>query len=124
MAPLIWEMYQHLKQQGTIDELDLRVIPGISAFQKAASVLGAPIGYDICIISLSDLMTPWEKIEKRIEAFGAGSPEGCFFEVEPSNTHYMLVRIARPLLYRGVCEMGDFGHESEKVGFVLPQQLC
>lgn len=68
MAPLIWEMYLQLKQEGAVEELDLRVIPGISAFQKAASLLGAPIGHDICIISLSDLMTPWEKIEKRIKA--------------------------------------------------------
>lgn len=68
MAPLIWEMYLQLKQEGAVEELDLRVIPGISAFQKAASLLGAPIGHDICIISLSDIMTPWEKIEKRIKA--------------------------------------------------------
>ena len=68
MAPLIWEMYLHLKKEGAVEELDLKVIPGISAFQKAASVLGAPIGHDMCIISLSDLMTPWEKIEKRIKA--------------------------------------------------------
>ena len=68
MAPLIWEMYLHLKGEGMAEELDLQVIPGISAFQKAASLLGAPIGHDLCIISLSDLMTPWEKIEKRIKA--------------------------------------------------------
>ena len=61
MAPLIWEMK---RERGS--DVEIEVLPGISAFQKAASLLGAPIGHDLCIISLSDLMTPWETIEKRL----------------------------------------------------------
>ena len=68
MAPLIYEMKK--ERNSTIE---VEVLPGISAFQKAASLLGAPIGHDFCIISLSDLMTPWEKIEKRI--FAAASAD-------------------------------------------------
>ena len=52
MAPLIYEMAEAKGSDITIETL-----PGISAFQKAASLLGAPIGHDTCIISLSDLMT-------------------------------------------------------------------
>lgn len=63
MAPLVWEMK---REKGS--EVTIEVLPGISAFQKAASLLGAPIGHDFCVISLSDLLTPWEKIEKRIRA--------------------------------------------------------
>ncbi|MEG1089361.1 MAG: precorrin-3B C(17)-methyltransferase [Bacteroidales bacterium] len=63
MAPLIWEM----RKDSSVN-IDIEVLPGISAFQKAASLLGAPIGHDMCIISLSDLMTPWKVIEKRIKA--------------------------------------------------------
>ncbi len=63
MAPLIMEMKYQLESS-----VEVVVLPGISAFQKAASLLGAPIGHDLCIISLSDLMTPWEVIERRIEA--------------------------------------------------------
>ena len=63
MAPLVYEM---LKKKGV--DAEVEVIPGISAFQKAASLLGAPIGHDFCVISLSDLMTPWAVIEKRIKA--------------------------------------------------------
>ena len=63
MAPLIWEMQRERQQP-----VDIVTIPGISAFQKAASLLGAPIGHDLCIISLSDLMTPWARIERRIDA--------------------------------------------------------
>lgn len=63
MAPLIYEMAEELKS-----DIEIEVLPGISAFQTAASILGAPIGHDFCIISLSDLMTPWAKIERRIIA--------------------------------------------------------
>ena len=68
MAPLIYEM----KRQQGADDIEVMTLPGISAFQKAASLLGAPIGHDLCIISLSDLMTPWERIERRIRAAAVG----------------------------------------------------
>jgi len=64
MAPLIMEMYAKAES----DDVDVEVLPGISAFQAAAARLGAPISHDFCVISLSDLMTPWEKIEARINA--------------------------------------------------------
>lgn len=63
MAPLVWEMK---KEHGS--NVEITSLPGISAFQMAASLLGAPVGHDFCVISMSDLMTPWEKIEKRIFA--------------------------------------------------------
>lgn len=63
MAPLVYEMLLAKKIDAEVE-----VIPGISAFQKAASLLGAPMGHDFCVISLSDLMTPWSLIEKRIKA--------------------------------------------------------
>ena len=65
MAPLIYEM---AKEKALENDIDIVSLPGISAFQKAASLLGAPVGHDFCVISLSDLMTPWSKIEKRIVA--------------------------------------------------------
>lgn len=63
MAPLVYEM-AHERHSN----VEIEVVPGISACQEAASLLGAPLGHDQCIISLSDLMTPWEVIEKRIRA--------------------------------------------------------
>lgn len=54
-------------------ELDIEAIPGITAASGGASLLGAPLMGDWCSISLSDLMTPWEEIERRLEAAaGAG----------------------------------------------------
>lgn len=63
MAPLVYEMLRDRES-----DIEVEVIPGISAFQKAASLLGAPMGHDFCVISLSDLMTPWAVIERRIKA--------------------------------------------------------
>lgn len=54
------------------DGEDVEVIPGITASSAAASVLGAPIMHDNCNISLSDLMTPYELIKKRIEMAAEG----------------------------------------------------
>lgn len=63
MAPLLWE----LKQMNHSD-VEIEVVPGISAMFAAAAKLGAPLGHDFCSISLSDLLTPWDRIEKRINA--------------------------------------------------------
>lgn len=53
-------------------EVDLEVVPGITAALSGASVLGAPLGNDFCVISLSDLLTPKEQIEKRLRAAALG----------------------------------------------------
>ncbi len=52
--------------------IDLVVEPGVSAMQAAAARAGAPLGHDFCAISLSNLLTPWEVIERRLTAAGAG----------------------------------------------------
>lgn len=49
-------------------DVEIVVLPGVSAAFSGAAVLGAPITHDLAIISLSDLLTPWEKIEKRVRA--------------------------------------------------------
>lgn len=57
----------------------VNVIPGISAFQAAAARAGALIGHDFCCISLSDLLTPWEVIEKRVKAAAEGDFVVAFY---------------------------------------------
>ncbi|MGW4527754.1 precorrin-2 C(20)-methyltransferase [Amycolatopsis sp. NPDC004378] len=49
----------------------VRVVPGVTAAQAAASRVGAPLGHDYCVLSLSDRLKPWEIIEKRLDAAGA-----------------------------------------------------
>ena len=53
-------------------DIELTVIPGITAACSGAAVLGAPLNHDFCVISLSDLLTPWEKIKKRLIAAAEG----------------------------------------------------
>ncbi|MFD1123895.1 precorrin-3B C(17)-methyltransferase [Lentilactobacillus raoultii] len=63
MAGLVLEVASKMDQQ-----IDIRVVPGITASIGAAASLGAPLMNDFCHISLSDLMTPWEVIKKRVDA--------------------------------------------------------
>ncbi len=67
MAGLIYEV---LVEKGWKEEdgIKVEVVPGISAIQSCASLLGAPVMHDSCTISLSDHLTPWEWIKKRVEA--------------------------------------------------------
>lgn len=66
LASLMYEMGKEYP------ETELIVIPGITAANSGAAVLGAPLNHDFCVISLSDLLTPWEKIEKRLTAAAEG----------------------------------------------------
>jgi cobalt-precorrin 5A hydrolase/precorrin-3B C17-methyltransferase len=54
------------------DDVDVVVVPGITAAQAAASLLGSPLGHDHCSISLSDLLTPWGVIQARLRAAAEG----------------------------------------------------
>ncbi|WP_181885256.1 precorrin-3B C(17)-methyltransferase [Pontibacter diazotrophicus] len=67
MASIVYE-----KVAQSEDDIEVETIPGISAFVAAGSKLGAVLGHDFCCISLSDLMTPWKTIQKRIEAAAWG----------------------------------------------------
>ena len=88
MAPLIHQMKR--ERQSAIEIVTL---PGISAFQKAASLLGAPIGHDMCIISLSDLMTPWEVIERRIKAAAVGDFVTAVYNPKSHGRYWQLYRL-------------------------------
>lgn len=61
MAGILMEMGSDYPQ------VEIRVVAGVTAALSGAAVLGAPVGHDFAVISLSDLMTPWEKIQKRLE---------------------------------------------------------
>ncbi|NDL60311.1 precorrin-2 C(20)-methyltransferase [Phytoactinopolyspora mesophila] len=52
-------------------DVAVRVVPGLTAAQAAASRVGAPLGHDYCVLSLSDRLKPWEIIERRLDAAGA-----------------------------------------------------
>lgn len=88
MTPLIYEM-----KNAHQSDVEIETLPGISAFQKAASLLGAPIGHDMCIISLSDLMTPWEVIERRIKAAAVGDFVTAVYNPKSHGRYWQLYRL-------------------------------
>ena len=88
MAPLIFEMKKERSSN-----IEIQTLPGISAFQKAASLLGAPIGHDTCLISLSDLMTPWEVIERRIKAAAVGDFVTAVYNPKSHGRYWQLYRL-------------------------------
>jgi cobalt-precorrin 5A hydrolase / precorrin-3B C17-methyltransferase len=54
------------------DLVELQICPGVSAMQAAAALVGAPLGHDFCVISLSDILKPWAEIERRLELAAQG----------------------------------------------------
>lgn len=106
MTPLIYEM----KREHNSD-VEVMPLAGISAFQKAASLLGAPIGHDFCVISLSDLMTPWEVIERRIRAAAIGDFVTAVYNPKSHGRYWQLHRLKEVFLTEG-------RSENTPVGFV------
>lgn len=88
MAPLLWEM-----KMATNSEVDVEVIPGISAMFAAAAKLGAPLGHDFCSVSLSDLLTPWKVIENRIKAAASGDFVTAIYNPLSKGRFWQLMRL-------------------------------
>ena len=115
MAPLIYEM----KRERHAD-IEVVTLPGISAFQKAASLLGAPIGHDVCLISLSDLMTPWSVIERRIKAAVVGDFVTAVYNPKSHGRYWQLYRLQELFLQKRSADtpvgyVRQAGREEEEV---------
>ncbi|MDX1976160.1 MAG: precorrin-3B C(17)-methyltransferase [Pseudanabaenaceae cyanobacterium bins.68] len=67
MASAVFEVLE-TQAQPLWEQIEIQVIPGISAMQAAAALVGAPLGHDFCVISLSDILKPWAVIEHRLRA--------------------------------------------------------
>ena len=96
MAPLVYEMQ---RERGS--QVEITVLPGISAFQKAAALLGAPVGHDFCVISLSDLMTPWALIERRIRAAAMADFVTAVYNPKSEGRFWQLYRLREIFLAEG-----------------------
>ena len=102
MATLVFELLdQQLQGNETSPnwlEIEIEVIPGISAMQAGASTAGAILGHDFCTISLSDLLTPWKTIEKRIHSAGSGDFVVSFYNPRSKERDWQLNKAREILL--------------------------
>lgn len=102
MAALVYELLD--RDDGGVSAAARRaavtVAPGISALQAAAARAGAPLGHDFCAISLSDLLTPWPVIERRIRAAADGDFVVAFYNPVSMRRRTQLARAREILLTR------------------------
>ena len=78
--------------------IHVEATPGISALQAASARIGAPLGHDFCTISLSDILTPWETIERRIRASAEGDFVIAFYNPVSRRRTTQLVQAQEILL--------------------------
>ena len=75
----LYGMAGPILELGACEDLDIKIIPGITGAFSVAADLGAPIMHDCCFISLSDLLTPWDLIMKRVELAASGDFVICIY---------------------------------------------
>ncbi|QBI19816.1 precorrin-3B C(17)-methyltransferase [Egibacter rhizosphaerae] len=87
-----------LERLASATDLEVDVVPGITSANAAAARLGAPLGHDHCAISLSDLMTPWETIARRLEAAAWGDLTLALYNPRSRDRDWQLPEARRLLL--------------------------
>lgn len=121
MAGLIYELSQGRN-------LQIEVVPGVTAALSGAAVLGAPLTHDFAVISLSDLLTPWEKIERRLEM--AAAADFCIAIYNPSSIRRadhlrraceILMRYASPDTVCGAVR--NIGREGERTELMTLSEM-
>ena len=89
LATLVFELLAETQDRNLMG-VDVEVVPGISAFQLAAARLGAPMGHDFCLISLSDLLTPVAAIRQRLAAAAQGDFVTAFYNPQSKRRRTLL----------------------------------
>jgi len=110
-------------------DVTVEVVPGLTAALSGGAVLGAPLAHDFCVLSLSDRLTPWEVIEKRLAAAAMG--DFCMAVYNPSSKGRpdYLARAVRILLQNGkapdtVCGLvRNIGREGQSAQVLTLAQL-
>ena len=109
-------------------QVELEIIPGVTAATGGAAVLGAPLIHDFCLISLSDLLTPWEKIESRLLHASEADFVICLYNPSSKKRHDYLMK-ACDLMMRykkedTVCGIvGNIGREGENMKIMTLKEL-
>ena len=132
MSTLIFELLERGEQEGS-DPLEwqrvrVEAAPGISALQAANARIGAPMGHDFCTISLSDLLTPWETIERRIKTAAEGDFVIAFYNPVSRRRTTQLAQAREILLQHrpsgtSVILARNLGRVEEKVQVITLENL-
>lgn len=108
--------------------VELETVPGVSAVLSGAAILGAPLMHDFAVISLSDLLTPWEKIEKRLLAAAEADFVICLYNPSSHKRHDYLsracdlvLRFASPETVCGIAR--NIGREGEQTQVLTLKEL-
>lgn len=127
LATLVFELLDREKKAEWL-RIEVSVCPGVSALQAAAARAGAPVNHDFCTISLSDLLTPWQSIEKRLKAAAEADFVVCFYNPVSQRRRDQLAR-AQEILLTGrppetpVILARQLGRPEEKVEFITLGEL-
>ncbi len=122
MAGLMYEVGENYP------DVELEIIPGVTAATGGAAVLGAPLIHDFCLISLSDLLTPWEKIEARLLGASQADFVICLYNPSSKKRHDYLQRACDLMMrYKSpetVCGMvTNIGREGETAQIMTLKEL-
>ena len=122
MAGLIFELSPEFP------DTQIEVVPGVTSALSGAALLGAPLGHDFCVISLSDLLTPWELIEKRLLAAAEADFAICLYNPASKKRKDYLKKACELILrYRSpetVCGyVRNIGREGQEMGLLTLEQL-
>lgn len=109
-------------------EVELEIIPGVTAATGGAAVLGAPLIHDFCLISLSDLLTPWEKIEARLLGASQADFVICLYNPSSKKRHdYLQKACALMMRYKSpdtVCGIvSNIARDGESAKVMTLQEL-
>lgn len=109
-------------------QVELEIIPGVTAATGGAAVLGAPLIHDFCLISLSDLLTPWEKIETRLLEASKADFVICLYNPSSKKRHDYLEKACNLMMeYKApdtVCGIvGNIGREGESMKVLTLEEL-
>lgn len=96
----VYAMASPALEEGSLESVDVEVVPGVTAAQAAAALVGSPLGHDFCSISLSDLLTPWAVIRDRLRAAAEGDFAVALYNPRSRTRHWQL-DAARDILLEG-----------------------
>ncbi|MSS62507.1 precorrin-3B C(17)-methyltransferase [Velocimicrobium porci] len=122
MAGLILELKE------AYEDVSVSIIPGVTAASAGAAVLGAPLIHDFAVISLSDLLTPWEKIERRLLAAAKADFAVCLYNPSSRKRHDYLEKACELMLNykeeQTVCGIvSNIGREGEEMKIMTLKEL-